>query len=60
VKQDVLLEATKRVEPGSLDNSAIYQRLVNKGEEWSMPPLGTEVTDPTGQQLLEQVIIGLQ
>lgn len=58
-KQDVALEATKRIDPGSLENSAIYQRFLTKGQEWSMPPLGTEVTDPTGQQLFEQFIMGL-
>lgn len=59
MKNDVTLEATKRIDPGSLDNSAIYQRLSNKGEEWSMPPLGTEIVDPDGQQLLQDFIMGL-
>ena len=60
MKLDVELEATKRIDPGSLENSAIYQRFSNKGQAWSMPPLGTEVTDPTGQELLEAFILGLE
>ena len=60
MKQDVTLEATKRIDPGNLDNSAVYQRFLNKGEEWSMPPLATEITDPTGQALLEAFIMGLE
>ncbi len=59
MKGDVSLDATKRVDPGSLENSAVYQRLITKGQEWSMPPLGTEIVDPAGQQLLEQFIMGL-
>jgi len=54
------VEATKRIDPGSLENSAIYQRFSTKGQAWSMPPLGTEVTDPTGQDLLEAFILGLE
>jgi hypothetical protein len=53
-------EATKRVSPGSFEDSAIYQRFVNKGQAWSMPPLGTEVVDPTGKQLFETWIQSLQ
>ena len=60
MKTDVELEATKRIDPGSLENSAIYQRFSNKGQTYSMPPLATEVTDPTGQQLLEDFILGLE
>lgn len=59
MKVDTPVTASKRIAPGSLEDSAIYQRLMAKGETWSMPPLGTEVTDPTGQQLLEQFIMGL-
>jgi hypothetical protein len=59
-KLDVSLEATKRIDPGNLDNSAVYQRFLNKGQEWSMPPLGTEDVDPQGEQLLEDFILSLQ
>lgn len=45
--------ATKRVVPGNFADSAIYQRFIGKGEEWSMPPLGTEDVDPTGKQIFE-------
>ncbi len=52
-------DATKRVVPGSPEDSAVYQRFVTKGENWSMPPLGTEVTDPQGQQIMETWIQSL-
>ncbi len=55
-----LPDADKRVVPGSFADSAIYQRFVSKGETWSMPPLGTEEVDPTGQQLFESWIQSLQ
>lgn len=48
--------APKRIAPGSLQNSAVYQRFIEKGQTWSMPPLGTEVVDPTGKKLLEDWI----
>ncbi len=60
MKLDVELEATKRIDPGSLENSALYQRFLNKGQSWSMPPLASEVTDPTGQAMLEAFILGLE
>jgi hypothetical protein len=49
-------DAPKRVAPGSLPNSAIYQRFIKKGEAWSMPPLGTEIVDPTAKKLMEDWI----
>lgn len=49
-------EAPKRVAPGSLENSAMYQRFVEKGRTWSMPPLGTELVDPVGKKLFEDWI----
>lgn len=59
VQKDASVSATKRIDPGDLDNSAAYQRFINKGEEWSMPPLATELIDPQGQQMLESFITGL-
>lgn len=52
--------APKRVAPGSLPNSAVYQRFIEKGEVWSMPPLGTEVVDPTAKKLMEDWITAAQ
>lgn len=52
--------ASKRIAPGSLDDSAIYQRFLTKSEPWSMPKLGTEVTDPTGKQIMEDWILSLE
>jgi hypothetical protein len=48
--------ATKRVAPGSLTDSAVYQRFIEKAETWSMPPLGTELVDPAGKKLMEDWI----
>lgn len=48
--------APKRVAPGSLTDSAVYQRFIKKAEVWSMPPLGTEVVDPDGKKLMEDWI----
>jgi hypothetical protein len=48
--------ATKRVAPGSLEDSAVYQRFIKKAEAWSMPPLGTELVDPDGKKLMEDWI----
>jgi hypothetical protein len=53
-------EAPKRVASGSLTNSAVYQRFVTKGQEFSMPPLGTEVVDPAGKQAMEDWINSLK
>jgi len=60
MKLDVELDATKRIDPGSLENSAIYQRFLTKGLSYSMPPLATEITDPNGQELLETFIMSLE
>ena len=51
--------ASKRIASGSLDDSAIYQRFATKGEAWSMPPLGTEITDPAGKKAMEDFIESL-
>ncbi len=48
--------APKRIASGSLSDSAVYQRLIEKAEEWSMPPLGTELVDPEAKQLFEDWI----
>jgi hypothetical protein len=45
--------ATKRVAPGAFADSAVYQRFMDKTAEWTMPPLGTEDVDPTGQSVME-------
>lgn len=49
-------DAPQRIAPGSLADSAIYRRFVEKGHTWSMPPLGTELVDPAGKKLLEDWI----
>lgn len=51
--------ATKRIAAGSLEDSAIYQRFLTKGETWSMPQLGSELTDPSGKQIMEDWILSL-
>jgi hypothetical protein len=52
--------APKRIAPGSLANSAVYQRFIKKAEVWSMPPLGTKVVDPSGKKLIEDWIASSQ
>lgn len=46
-------DADKRVAPGNPENSALLQRFLNKTAEWTMPPVGTEDLDPTGQAVIE-------
>lgn len=53
-------DSTKRVAPGSLADSAVYQRFIEKKQTWSMPPLGTEDVDPTGKQAMETWIGSLK
>jgi hypothetical protein len=52
-------DATKRVDPGSLENSAVYQRFIARGQEWAMPPLATEDVDPDGKLIFETWINSL-
>jgi hypothetical protein len=51
--------ATLIVDPGSPDTSALFVRVSSRGEEYAMPPLGTEVVDPDGVQAIEDWIQGL-
>ena len=39
---------TERVVPGDPDASAIVARMSARGDDNQMPPLATEVIDPTG------------
>jgi hypothetical protein len=52
--------ASKRIAPGSLADSAVYQRFIEKAATWSMPPLGAELVDPEGKKLMEDFITSLQ
>jgi hypothetical protein len=52
--------STKRFDPKSLENSAIYQRFLNKGQTFTMPPLGSEVADPDGKEAFENFIMSLE
>ncbi len=52
-------DAPQRIAPGSLEDSAIYQRFLTKGEAWSMPPLGTELTDEDGGKAMQEWILSL-
>jgi hypothetical protein len=45
--------ATLRVDPGSLANSVLYQRFITANVSQHMPRIGTEITDPDGQLLIE-------
>jgi hypothetical protein len=55
-----LTGATYTVTPGNPDTSALYMRFTNPDPAWRMPPLATEVIDPTGQQILHDWIAQLQ
>ncbi|HXS18051.1 MAG TPA: hypothetical protein VN764_12730 [Polyangiaceae bacterium] len=50
---------THRVVPGSLEQSALYERMTSRGQDYSMPPLGTEQTDSEGMRLVADWINAL-
>jgi hypothetical protein len=41
-----------RIAPQDLASSNVYQRFNTLGENYSMPPLGTEIVDPAGEEAL--------
>lgn len=51
--------STHRVVPGDLVASGIFARMNTRGEDYSMPPLGTEDTDPDGLDAVENWIMSL-
>lgn len=55
----VVPPAAKRIEPASLDNSAVFRRFIVRGESWSMPPLATEIVDSSGKRIFEEWIASL-
>lgn len=50
---------THRVVPGSLEQSALYERMTSRGLDYSMPPLGTEQPDTDGMQQVADWITSL-
>ncbi len=52
--------AGKRIAPGALEESAVYQRFVSKGQSFAMPPLGSEALDSEGKQIFETWIQSLR
>jgi len=50
---------THRVVPGNLEQSALYERMTSRGQDYSMPPLGTEQTDSAGLELVANWITSL-
>ncbi|HVJ22185.1 MAG TPA: hypothetical protein VM686_42560, partial [Polyangiaceae bacterium] len=51
VNQDTTTELTllpKRIAPGDTANSAVFELMNRRGDDASMPPLGTEITDTAG------------
>jgi len=48
VPEDAPPAAVHRIVAGSLSESALFLRMNSRGEEYSMPPLGSEVTDDSG------------
>jgi hypothetical protein len=51
--------ATLIVHPQDLDDSVLYKRFVSVNMSVHMPKIGAEITDPTGQVLIETWINGL-
>jgi hypothetical protein len=49
-----------RVAPGDVENSILYQRFTSDDPDVHMLPLGTEIVDPTGLQIIEDWIASLQ
>ena len=49
----------KIIDPGVPENSAVFRRMDSRGEQYSMPPLGTELVDMTGRQAVEAWIVSL-
>lgn len=45
-----------RVVGGDPDTSEMFRRFTLRGEDAQMPPMGTEIVDPDGRQLLEDWI----
>jgi hypothetical protein len=52
--------AGQRIVPGDFESSVLYQRFVATDPELHMPPVGTEITDPSGQQIIEEWISTLE
>ena len=52
--------AGQRIVPGDFENSVLYQRFVSTDPDLYMPPYGTEITDPTGRQIIEDWISTLE
>jgi hypothetical protein len=48
-----------RVDPGSPDTSGIFVRMNARGSMDQMPPVATELKDPTGLDLVRQWIAAL-
>jgi len=44
--------ATHRIQPDDLVASGVYGRFTSLGAPYSMPPLGTEIIDPAGEEAL--------
>ncbi len=51
--------STHRILPGDLVASGIYARMASRGEDYSMPPLGTEDNDTAGLGIMEAWIMSL-
>jgi hypothetical protein len=49
-----------RVVPGDLQNSVLYQRFITTDALLRMPPVGTEIKDASGQQIIADWATGLQ
>jgi hypothetical protein len=50
---------TLRVDPGAPEMSGVFVRMSARGNNDQMPPIATEIVDPTGIDLVRQWITGL-
>lgn len=51
---------THRISPGELAASDVYLRMDSRGEDYSMPALGTELKDDEGLGIVEDWILSLE
>lgn len=52
--------APKRIDPGSLTTSAVYQRFMDKDQGWKMPPLASDEVDTDAQEIFEEFIMSVE
>jgi hypothetical protein len=56
---DPLCNGCSRIAPGSPGTSAVFIRMQHRADSAQMPPLGTEIIDPSGIEQISTWILGL-